>query len=135
MLKLILIRISENELLIIEQPKPIRYFKYFSEFYIDNHFRDSTLNKSVLSYFYKHKSSSAFINFFIMNSIDIPLDLVFIKSFRRSINQLHISKFINLLMKNGCKEKYISLVFKTLKMFFGNQRYTLAHLPFFNVKN
>lgn len=83
-------------------------FIFNNIFFIKNSFYNS--------FIYLRKSS--FINFFIENMIDIPVCFKKTKSLKFKNFELPILKFINLLMRQGKKEKMNHIVFFSFFSFF-----------------
>jgi hypothetical protein len=64
---------------------------------------------------------SSFIAFFINNLIDTPSCFQKLKSIKRRSFELPLLKFINFLTRQGKREKYQNLFFKSLNFLYSNQ--------------
>jgi hypothetical protein len=71
-----------------------------------------------VDFLYLRKSS--FISFFIENMIDVPVCFKKSKSLRYKSFELPLLKFVNLLMRQGKKEKVTKHIFTAFFLFFNN---------------
>lgn len=67
---------------------------------------------------YAHLRSSPFLNFFLINGIDVPICFNKSASLKYKINQLSLLKFANYLMKKGKREQLVRFFSIALNIFF-----------------
>lgn len=73
---------------------------------------------------------SSFIAFFINNLIDTPSCFQKLKSIKRRSFELPLLKFINFLTRQGKREKYQNLFFKSLNLLYSSQRHDFRENSF-----
>lgn len=91
-----------------------------------NNFQTPFINENGLDNYRLYKEftflhHSSFIAFFINNLIDTPNCFQKLKSIKRRAFELPLLKFINFLTRQGKREKYQNLFFKSLNFLYSNQ--------------
>lgn len=100
-----------------------------------NNFQVPLFNEDRLSNYRLYKEfaflhHSSFIAFFINNLIDTPNCFQKLKSIKRRAFELPLLKFINFLTRQGKREKYQSLFFKSLNFLYANQSHGISENNF-----
>lgn len=138
--------------ILITAPKSLVSFDLLSfvktNFHYYNHFDDFKLltpnqikvfspkNRQLSEFSYLKKPS--FIKFFISNMIDVPICFKKSGSLKTKNFELPLLRFTNLLMKKGKKEKSMSIIVNSFRLFFkssnlGKIKTSFDSLPWFHL--